>query len=326
VRVVRAVFVIFFFAVPLACGAVERPSSLKELTNLQTSSRAELAKKASPGAWDEGLKYLRLSNEAMEEGNSKKADRLASLGVVQLKIAFAGASRMDAQERLETYSLKKQQLEIELEQARSTLKEIETLVERRKLRRQLEQVVSETRRLAAAQEEPREASLSKKEKKILEKARREIGLEIFSRIGVWEAVLEVFSSKGIFEANRVVIIDGEKKLASSALKDLDLAALQEHVEQVGMKARRLITEAWSGKDEHRSEIRATIGKELDTVGIKNLREDFGLIAVATFPTLKKLNSSKKYKALKSAWEGHENIQLVPLAQSNSALLLIIPIP
>ncbi len=310
----------------ISCATVPPPPSIAQLGSLTSDEEAAAAEKAAPVAWKEGNNYLRLADEAAAEGKMKRADRLAQLGIIQIKIAYAVSDKTLADKRLEEAETKKQALSLAIAKNKAAVADIETQMERVRLRDHLVSVVDETRRKAAAEEEERELLLPKEDKRVQDRARKQVAREMLDRIDVWAAVLAVFVENGAIEENRLAIMDSEKKLADSAFSDLNLAGVQEHVENLGIKGTRLINEAWALNDDARIKLHSEIESALTEAGYTRFRKDYGLGFVVSADSMRKLKNAKSFKSIRKTVEDLENVHLVTHQSPTKALMIIVPVP
>jgi hypothetical protein len=278
----------------LASCAAARPLSLVELRELSTDTRAEMAKTESPVSFGEGMRYLSMAESALEKGDERQADRLAGLGVIQMKIALAGAEQAMARKRLEAGMEKKRSIDEELERVRADVENMEADRERNIIRKHIVSVVDETRRRAAAADELYEEKLSKDEKKEMMDARRRIGREMLARIVLWRDILNALVKEGVLSSDRTAVIESEIKLAEKELEDLDLAELQHHVENAGIEARHLLDEAWEGKEQDREARTKEIAENLSGVGSRIVQEEFGQAILIEAPLSKSGKADKRW--------------------------------
>ncbi|MCP4599641.1 MAG: hypothetical protein GY847_03725 [Proteobacteria bacterium] len=271
----------------LACSGTQPPQSIQELKELTDGGRSELAEKEAPGAWAEGKRYLAMAGEAAKARNSKKADRFARLGIIQIKIALATAEQTIARMQLDDSLKKKDALAEDLESTEAAIDLLEAEQERERIRRHLESVVDTTRRKAAAAEELREKSLSIENKEILIDARQEVGREMAARIRVWLDLLRTLVAAGVVNEKRITSVKGEIKLADEKLKTADLAGLQQHLENAGVGARRILDEVWDGKEKDRSQMLDQMAKQLSAQGFYVVEEEFGRAVRFVIPVSKK---------------------------------------
>ncbi|MBW2278149.1 MAG: hypothetical protein JRF63_11690 [Deltaproteobacteria bacterium] len=260
-----------------ACGPAVAPRSLGELEALVRSPRAERAEDVAVEAWTEGMRYLRLSRDALADGDGEQSDRFAELGIVHAKIAVASTREILAAERLETARRERHDIELELERVESDLTVLERVIERERIRAHLEQVVDETRRKAAADEELREHALDEQERKSLGGARLEVARELVGRAAVGLEALLALAAAGALIEERVLPTQGALKAARDSLERGDLAAVQEHSELAGVETRRIWDELWAQREPGAAEQALTeIEQAVKQAGLEASREDLGI--------------------------------------------------
>ncbi len=258
----------------LACGAAHPPQSLGELKDLTKDDRVGLAREEAPGSWSEGTRYLAMAEQAVQEGDSKNADRLARLGIIQIKTALASAEQATARMRLEAALEKKRELAEEFERVQAGVSRLEAEKERERIRRHLENVVDATRRRAAAAEKVTEDLLSGKAQEALVDARAEVGQEMMARIRVWRDLLLALVEAGALAEKRTALVEGQIKLADERLSNADLAGVQQHIENAGIEARRLLEEVWAGKNKEQSQMLNQMSEQLSSKGFDIVEEEF----------------------------------------------------
>jgi hypothetical protein len=253
------------------------PRSLGELEALVRTPRAERAESVATEAWSEGMRYLRLSREALADGESERADRFAELGLVHTKIAIATAREVLAGERLETARRERHDIELELERVRSDLSGLEQQIERERMRAHLGQVVDETRLRAAADEELREQSLGEREREELRGARLKVARELVGRAALGLETLRALAAADALLEERVLPTRGSIEEAFERLRRGDLAGVQQHCEVAGVETRRVWQDLWSQQDEGADE-RAleALEKALTDAGLASCREELGV--------------------------------------------------
>ncbi|MCP4674215.1 MAG: hypothetical protein GY854_01580 [Deltaproteobacteria bacterium] len=305
-----------------ACGAARPPVSLEELRSLTVSKNAKQAREEAPGAWSEGIRYLAMAEEAVQSGDSQKAERFAGIGIIRVKVALASAEQAAARSRLESALESKRSVEDELERVRDALRRLEAEDERQRLRRHLEGVVDVTRRRAFAAEEIREGSLLGEEGEALSDARQELGREMMSRAGIWRHILEMLVSAKALDEKRTTMIKGELKLADEKLRGSDLVGLQQHLESAGVEARRLTVDVWRGKEEEREKAEARLAEQLASDGFDVVQEEFGPAVRFNVPVLKRGKPKKDWSrplvGLGKTLAKEDKLRVVVLVSAGSA--------
>ena len=142
-----------------ACAEIQPPASLAQLEVLIESDDAQRAKSVAVESWSESQRYLRLAREALDRGNSQEADRFATLGMLNAKLAMTMLREATARRSVEEIGEHRRQVEVEWERVSAQIGRLEEELERARMREHLEGVVDESRRRAAAQEESREEAL-----------------------------------------------------------------------------------------------------------------------------------------------------------------------
>jgi len=221
------------------------PRSLGELEALVKSPRAERAEETAVEAWSEGMRYLRMAREALDDGDADQADRFAQLGTVHTKIAIATTREILAEERLEAARREQHDIDLDLERVGTDLSLLERAIERERIRAHLERVVDETRRKAAAEEELREKALDERDRRALAGARLEVARELVARAAIGHEVLSSLVAAGVVIEERVLPTGGALDAARDSLASGDLASVQEHAELAGVETRRILDELWS---------------------------------------------------------------------------------
>ena len=275
VRGARAVLVLALLGA--SCGPAVAPRSLGELEALVKSPRAERAEDMATEAWSEAMRYLRMSREALDDGDAEQTDRFAELGIVHAKIAIAATREILAADRLETARRERHDIDLELERVSSDLTVLERAVERERIREHLEQVVDETQRKAAAEEELREKALTEQDRRALTGARLEVARELVGRAAIGLDVLNALAGSGVMIEERVLPTQGALEAARAHLAAGNLVGVQEQCELAGVEMRRIWDDLWAQQEDGAVEAaldeieRAVVG-----AGHEALREDLGI--------------------------------------------------
>jgi len=261
----------------VSCGPAVAPRSLGELEALVKSPRAERAESVAAEAWSEGMRYLRLSRDALDDGDAERSARFAELGVVHVKTAIATARRVLAGERLEQARRDRHDIDLELERVRSDLDALEHDIEREHTRAHLEQVVDETRRRAAADEELREKASSEQDREALRGARLEVARELVGRVALGLAALRALAGSGAVLEERLLPTEGSVEAAIERLKAGDMVGVQEHCEAAGVETRRVWDDLWAEQGEGAlGAALAGIEQALAGAGLEPRREELGV--------------------------------------------------
>jgi hypothetical protein len=279
-------------ALLLACGSNRPPQSVEELDALANDATSDAIKEDAPLAWAEAKRYLDMARQMEEEGDLEQAERFATLGTIQLKVAQARAAHAAVKKRLAETELKKQALLDEKNRLLFAIERMETDAERERLRSHLTEVVAQTRLDAAAAEEIEERYLGKEQKKAITSARFRVGYEMLSRGEVWKAVADIVT-QGEKDERGSSTINGALALAREALERRDLAGVQRYVEEAGREARRLVDDAFESCEASRGKLEEL----LDDLGAAHLpvaSDDVGLVLEIGAPP-------SRPKAKRGAW-------------------------
>ncbi len=306
----------------LACGAIKPPDSLLELERLRDEARSEAAKAAAPGAWEEGERYFRMAREAVDKGDPENAERLARLGMIKTKTAFAAADQAAARARVDEATERKRALTEKLEKTRFAVERLEAAEERARIRQHLESVVDATRRRAAAAEELRESELSGEVRADISSARKIVGSEMIAHALVWREILGVYVAASELDEKRLLLFDGEIELAKERLARVDLAGVQQHVESVGIEARRILDEQWEGKDEPKEKEIGAVVERLKSKGFEVVEEEFGHAVILDVIDSKKAKKNrqraKTIRKLGREIAGVEKLHAVVISSTRSS--------
>ncbi len=256
-----------------SCGQSKPPSSVDHLEALIDVPDSENLEQGAPMAWAEARRYLARAREMEEEGDLEQAERFASLGAIQLRIARTRTAQAATKRRMAEVELKRQALAQERDRLQFKLDKLETEIERERLRHHLTAVVEETRRSAAAAEESAERFIGKIERRALKAARDEVGYEMISRARVWRSVLEILVGQGLIDRADTSLVTGSLALAEDAMDRRDLAGVQQYVEATDIAARRLIEGA--GKRPGADDAVAGLDEALKAVALEPADEEFG---------------------------------------------------
>ncbi len=318
-RVVVCVSAVFLTV--LSCGAVQQPQSLLELEELVTIERADLLQKKAPNAWAEGMRYLAMAREAHEMRNTRQVRRFAMLGVIQIKTALAIDEQSRARMRLAAAYERKQVLVREQERVQAAVDRIEQEQERLRIRRHIERVVDQAKRQAAAAEELREKGLTDEGRALLSDARRQVGQEMLARATVQIDMLEALVAAGVPAKTIVAYVKGETKLAKVRLRELDLAGLQQQVENIGIEIGRALDDVWKEHPKERDRLQKEIAEKLSTAGFDVIKEELGLTVRFVLPRLKKgklpKGWDKPFFELGEALKEYEQVHVVVFASKGS---------
>ncbi len=278
----------------LACSAIKPPDSLLELERLRAEGRSDLAQAAAPGAWEEGERHLAMARDAVDRGDRKNAERLAQLGMIKTKTAFAAADQAAARARFDEATERKRVVTEKLEKMRFAVERLEAAEERARIRKHLERVVDATRRRAAAAEELRESALSGEDRRDVSNARKVVGGEMIARAMVWREILGVYAASSELDEKRLLPIDGEIELAKEQLDPVDLAGVQQHVESVGIEARRILDEQWEGKYGQKDKDTNAVAMRLKSKSFEVVEEEFGPAVILSIPASKHAKKSRRW--------------------------------
>ncbi len=305
-----------------ACAEIQPPASLAQLEVLIESDDAQRAKTVALESWSESQRYLRLAREALARGNSQEADRFATLGMLNSKLAMTMLREASARRNIEEIGERRRQVDLEWERVSAGIVRLEEELERERMREHLEGVVDEARRRAAAQEELREAGLEKGKRETLDSARAQIGREITARARLGYRVISSLVDAGKMTEERLIPILGALEMAGRRSAEGDLAGQQEYAERAGVETRRLWAEVWGDPSEE-SSLRAidTLGKDLETAGFKVGRQEFGVLVRVEFKQGKgKLSGgTKKLVSDLAKWCGtRKDVRLLVIARWSKA--------
>ena len=315
-------FVVIALMVHGACAEIQPPASLAQLEAVIESDDAERAKAIALESWSESERYLRLAREALDRGDSQEADRFATLGMLNSKLAMTMLREAAARRSVEEIGERRRQVEVEWERVSARIGRLEEEMERARMREHLEGVVDESRRRAAAQEELREEDLEKGKREALDGARAQIGREIMARARLGYRVISSLVDAGKMTEERLMPILGALEMAGERSVKGDLAGLQEYAERSGVETRRLWAEAWGDPSEvSLSQAIDAMGQALETAGFKVGREEFGVSVKVEFKQVRgKLSGgTKKLVSDLAQWCGtRENVRLLVIARWSKA--------
>ncbi len=305
-----------------ACAEIQPPASLAQLEAVVESDDAQQAKSVAEESWAESLRYLRLAREALGRGNSEEADRFATLGMLNSKLAMTMLREAAARRNVEEIGERRRTVELEWERVSAQIVKLEEELERARMRAHLEGVVDESRRRAAAQEELREGDLEKGKREALDDARAQIGREMMARARLGYRVISSLVDAGKMTEERLMPILGALEIAGERSVKGDLAGQQEYAERSGVETRRLWAEVWGDpSEEEASRAIDALGKALETAGFKVGREEFGVsIKVESRQGRGKLSGgAKKMVSDLAKWCGtRENVRLLVIARWGKA--------
>ena len=268
------------------------PPSLRALERLTDHEMAEGAQKYAPRAWAEGIRYLALAGDAIDDGDEAEADRFAELGLIHIKIALASAEQVVARERLEAARARRHKLEQETGRIQALVANLEAQQERERIRRHLVNVLGDGRLMALAADEIREREMTPKEETALNRVRDEVGSQMISRARLSAQIVKTLVSEGRLDPERVVLVGGPLGLAEEDLKKRELITLQEHVEVAGIEARRIIDELWEDGEQKRSDAIENLRRELSSLNIGFASEEYGISVPVDVPKKKRKKKSK----------------------------------
>jgi hypothetical protein len=276
-------FMVFSAAITVfGCYGTKPPASLLDLDEMIRANGDSLPEGWVPGAWAEGVKYLDLAQKAIDERHSPQADRFAKLGIVHIKTAMAAMSQVDFGKRLEAGLKKREEVVSNTEGFIAKIERLEAQMERRRIRRHLEEVVHETRRKAAAFEELQEKNLRGKVKRERNSARLQVAKEMLAIGEIWKDLLDVFVAARALDEKRTVTVVEELQQAKDALPGLDLAKMQQHLEKAGALTRRLLGEAME-EGGGPSAALAQLSVEVKAQGFEVVDETFGVAVTVALP-------------------------------------------
>jgi hypothetical protein len=213
----------------------------------------------------------------LTDGDAGQADRFAELGIVHTKIAIATAREILAGERLEAARTERHDVDLELERVRAALDALELEIERERMREHLEQVVDETRRKAAAEEELRGQGRPADERAALDGARLEVARELVGRAMVGLLTLRLLVAADAVIEERLLPTEGSVEAALDRLGKGDLAGVQQHTEVAGVEARRIWETLWTQVGDQGSDPAiAGIEKIVADAGLESRREELGV--------------------------------------------------
>jgi hypothetical protein len=255
------------------CGPAQPPESLRQLEVLAGENDAGNAASAATTAWAEAQRYLALASEALDSGDAVSADRLATLGLIQGKLAMTSLRERRTRERLEATAEVESQRKLEIERLTSAIAAMEQLMARDRSRRHVEAVIDASRRRAAALEE--QSARTRQGDPRLGEARLEVGREMLGRGRVEAAVLGALVEVGAALEEQKASADGAVALAEQALGREDLATLQERIEEVGAGAHRAFVWAFEGAAGVPSERISGFVKSLTAAGFTAVPDGYG---------------------------------------------------
>ena len=272
-REILRAFAFAAFGALAGCGPAERPESLRQLEALAGAEDAADAPNAAATAWGEAQRYLALASEALDVGDAADADRLASLGLIQGKLAMTSLREERARGQLEAVAEIESQRELEIERLTSAIAAMEQILARDRVRRHVEAVIDVSRRRAAAAEE--QGAGAQKGDARLGEARLEVGREMLGRSRVEAAVLGALVGAGAALEEQKASADGAVALAEQALERKDLAVVQERVEEVGAAAHRAFAWAFEGADAAKTTRITETVVRLTAAGFDAVPDDYG---------------------------------------------------
>lgn len=313
----------FVFSMLVSCAATQKtiiaPPSLRALERLTDHERAEAAKKEAPVAWAEGIRYLALAGDALDEGNENQADRFAKLGLIQINIALASEERAGARLRLEEATKKKYELIEDTSRIKDLVDKLEAENEREKMRRHLTRVVDETTRLSIAEGELGRREMTQREELDLSRLQFELGNQMVSRVRFWQEIIQFLSARGQLPSARTILVTGPVGLAEDALRKRDLISLQEHVELAGIEATRIVEQMWEGREREREKLESLVEKHLSEARIGFVREEIGIAVQVEVPKTKR-GKRKKRKARKA---DHRLLQIAAFLRDHPSIAAFV---
>lgn len=244
--------------------------------SVNDADAANLSENA-PVAWAEAQRYLVLATRMDEQGEPEQAERFAVLGTIQLKIARSRADQAALKKRFVESKTKRAALESEIEAIRAETGRLEARIERKRVREHLLAVVEENRLQAAAVEEKEERKLTRSEKKALASARHRVGYEMIARADIWGAIAHIIEEVSTGEGEDGPALGGSLEMAREALKQPNLAAVQQAIEVGVVRAFDIIDGAWEKAGGVPDDVMVGVLSQLAREGFETVVEEFGSV-------------------------------------------------